>query len=304
MPAPTIIAGPAIVTFGGYSYYFEGDITLANPRETFQVGSSLAPAFDTRLISQSVTITGRPVSVHDTVGKYLPYSVGQIGNFLFTGSPLVIWTKAGIKHTYANAAITQLPTFNLSPIAPLFDGDIQFTCLADSTKELTDAAAWNALTSVAFTDATFDETKSTNPRYLATWGATFEDIESEDGFRFQVIAATSPKRVANWGVVNHTLTSLTALCRFTPVGLTEAQLYALTQLQGADAILPGQSLAKAGNSLVITAGGITATLGLAGPSNSGQRFGLEPLRPGEIEFIATRSWTAGVADALFSLAFA
>lgn len=303
MPAPTIIAGPAIATFGGYSYYFEGDLQLGLARETFKVGTSIAPSLDRRLISQQVTLSGRPASVHDTAAKYIPYGVGSVGSLLFANTPLVVWTKAGVKHTWANAAITGLPTFNFSPIAPLFDGDVQFTVLGDSTKELTDAAAWLAVTSVAFADTTFDETKSTNPRYLATWG-DWADIESEDGFRVQIVGSTSPKRVANWGVVNYTLTDLTAVCRFIPVGLAEGELYEMLQLQGADAILPGQSLAKAGDDLVISAGGISCTLSLAGPNAGAKRFGLEPLRDGEVEFIATRSWTAGVADPLFTLAFA
>ena len=83
MSAPTIIAGPAILTFGGYSYYFEGDLSVGLARETFKIGTSIAPSLDTRLISQAVTITGRPASVHDTVAKYIPYGVSAVGNLLF-----------------------------------------------------------------------------------------------------------------------------------------------------------------------------------------------------------------------------
>lgn len=302
MPAPTTIAGPAIVHFGGYSYYFEGDLTKAFARETFRIGTSLAPNIDARLVSQTVSLSGRPASVHDTVGKYVPYAVGAVGTLLFANTPLVVWTKAGVKHTWHNAAITGLPSFNFSPIAPLFAGDITFTCLGDSTKEPTDAAAWATVSAAAFADNTFNQAKSTNPRYLATWG-DWADLESEDGFRVQPVIAVSPKRVANYGIVNYLLSDFTAVCRFIPVGLAEGDLYDLLQLQGADAILPGQSLAKAGNDLVISGGGVSCTLSKAGPNAGQKRFGLEPLRDGEVEFIATRTWTAGAAQPLLTLAF-
>lgn len=111
------------------------------------------------------------------------------------------------------------------------------------------------------------------------------------------------KAIANWGNVNAILTSLTIGCRFTPVGIDEDDLWEALGLQDAGAIVPGESLTKADEDLVIAAGGVSFTLHSAGPKSGVTRYGLEPLRLGEVAFVTRRTFTAGVADPLFTVAF-
>lgn len=307
MGAPTIIAGPAIIQHNGQTYYTEGDITLNHNRETFAIVSSLGGEIDTRLISQMVEISFKPVGALDVVAKYLPYALTQIGTFLFTPTALkdvVVWAKDGTKTTWKNGAITKLPAFDLAATKSAL-GDMTLTVLGDPTKEATDEAAWNAIATEALVDATFDETKIITGRYTAAYGAApYAAMESEDGFRFEVALKLSAKKVANYGVVNMILSDITAVARFKPVGLTEAQLWTLMSLQGANAILPGQSVTKANKDLVITAAPVSFTLHKAGPISAVTQYGLEPLRFGEVAFAARKTWTTGAVNPLFTIAFA
>lgn len=305
MSVPTIIAGPAVVQFDSRTYYTEGDITVSLQRETFNVVSSLFGTIDTRLASQMAEIRFKPVGALDTVAKYMPYAASQVGQMLINqASPktVTIWAKDGTKTVWGSGFISALPTFTLSPRTTAI-GEMTLTCLGDPTKDATDAAAWNAITTAALSDATFDETKILTPQYLAEWGEDFVDLESIDGFTFVPALSLSPKRLANYGVVNYLLSDLIVTCRFSPGNLTEAEIWELLALQDTGAKQIGQSLSTA-NDLVITGGGVTFTLPKAGPTSAVTQYGLEPLRQGEVAFVNRKTWTTGVLQAPFSIAFA
>ena len=305
MSAPQIIAGPAIIQHGGQVYYSEGDITVSLARDTFLVSSACHGTIDERLVSQMVTLAFKPVSCLDVVAKYLPFAVTQIGTLLINQSEpasVVVWARDGRKTTWGAGFVSQLPSFNLSAVqVPV--GDMQIVAIGNPVKDLTDAAAWNTFAEAAFADTSFNETTILTPKYLATWGEIFEDLESETGFLVEPAMSFSMKSIANWGNVNALLTDITIGVRFTPVGLDEDDLWAALRLQGSDAITPGDSLTKDDEDLVISGGGVSFTLHNAGPKTGITRYGLEPLRIGEVAFVTRRTWTAGVADPLFTVAF-
>lgn len=304
MSYPTIIAGPAVVTFNGNSYYTEGDVTVGLKRNTFNVASAIAGVIDTRLSDQLVEISFKPVGALDVVAKYLPYAVGQIGSLLINPAalkPVVVWGKDGVKTTWASGFVSKLPAFTLSS-QKTAQGDMTLTALADPTKTLVDAAAWNAITTAALVDATFDETKIVTPLYKATLGAVFVDLESEDGFTFEVAMSMQLKKVDNYGNVNALLTDLITTARFKPVGKTLAEITTAVRLQGASAVQPGQSLSSA-DDLVISAAPYVFTLAKAGIAASAENYGLQQLRHGELMFVNRKTWTAGAINAPFTVAF-
>lgn len=307
MSAPTIIAGPAIVQLGSNTYYSEGDITVALKRNTWSPQTSIAGAIDTRLKSQMVEISFTPVGVLDTVAKYLPYAASQIGTLLFgsANTNCVIWTRAGQKITWENAAITKFPGFKASPLNALFTSALTITALGKNATAPTDAAAWNAITTASFTDATFDETLLLTPRYTAAWGSTspYSAMEPEDGFQLDFTMEVEPKETANYGITDMLLKEVKVEAKFTPVNLTEAQIWTLLNLQGSSALLPGDSVSKDGHDLVISAGDVSFTLHKAGPTDGGTNYGLTKLRQGEVSFMCKKTWSSGVLDNLFTVAF-
>lgn len=305
MSAPTIIAGPAIVQFNNQVYYSEGDITVSLARETFFVRTALGGVIDERLASQMVGISFKPASCLDVVAKYLPHALSSIGSLLIdAASPksVIIWAKDGRKTTWGAGFISKLPAFNLSAVdVPI--GDMEIVVLGNPTKDITAADAWNVFASAALTDTSFDQSKIITPRYLATWGTALVDCESETGFVFEPVMSFSMKKVANWGNVNALLTDITLGCRFVPVGIDEDDLWTVLGLQGTDALLPGESLTKADDDLVIEGGAVSFTLHNAGPKNAVTRYGLEPLRIGEVAFVTRKTWTTGAVNPLWTIAF-
>ena len=96
--------------------------------------------------------------------------------------------------------------------------------------------------------------------------------------------------------------------KFIPANCDAADLYTLFQLQGANAVLPGQDVASLNNDLVITGGttptALTVTLSKVGPEKTTTRYSLTELRAGECILYAKKTVTAGVLAPLLTVAIA
>jgi hypothetical protein len=296
------IAGPAVITFDSYTYFTKGDIQVRALLETFDVRTSLHGKIDERLKSRAYEIRFTPCGEVETVAKYFPYGAAQIGASIFAASDKTVQidTLAGQRWTFSRCAINKMPGLRLSA------GDTAYTemsilCLLKTSTEPTTDAAFAAVAAQAFSHAEFDETKITSPGYTAAWGTSPYDVmESVDGFTFEVNMGLRMDNVDRYGLVNVRLTSLEPSVRFTPAGLTESQWDALVIPDGASAVVPGQSLAKAGTDLVISkgAGYLKLTIADAGIKDHALAFGEAP-RLGELTFSNKRTWTAGVANEPF-----
>ncbi len=299
---PDIISGPAIISFDSYSYYTEGDIAVKLNREVTDIKTSMHGKIDERLKSQSVEISFTPAGEAENIAKYFPYGVSNIGAKLFTATdkPLEILTLAGEKITWHAAALTKMPPLRLGVGNTLF-GDMAFTCLGKDNTEPTNAAYFKSVASQVFSNTDFDETKIVTNRYTAAYGAApYAAMHSLEGFEIEIGMELRNQMVDSFGLTNIILAGLTATARFTPAGLTEAQVDTLLALQDTGAVLPGESLAKAGTDLVITGGDVSATVHKAGAKIVETKYGMESERHGQLEFMARRSWTAGAANALFT----
>lgn len=298
-----VIQGPAIITFNGNTYYTKGDIKVKHTRNTFDVDTSMHGKIDERMKSQSVEISFQPVGAIEDQLKYFPYVVADIGKSIFgaTDKTLAIKTLAGKVITWERAAVSKLPPIRLKATDTLF-GDMSFLCLGKSNAATDSSAFWNAVTTAAFNDATFDETLIKTAHYTAAYGsAPFNAMEALDGFEIEPGMTLQNIEVDAYGIVDAILTGLTVGARFTPVGLTEENIYTLMALQNTGALVPGESLTKTNTALVITSAALVVTLAKAGPKSSEFNYGLGKTRLGQIEFVSRRTWNAGVGDELFTL---
>jgi len=303
----TFIAGPAIVTFDGQTYTTKGDISVKIARETFDVVSSRHGKIDQRVKSYAIEVSFQPVGQIEDLDKYFPYDVDDIGKSIFPAVdlPLTINTIAGQEYTYPRAAMIKSPTLKLAATDTMF-GEMTFLCILKSATDFVTAGSLQAIAAEEFADTTFDQTKVGTPGYTAAYGTTpYAAMESLDGFTVEIGMEIIRDYVDRFGIVGARLKSLNASARFTPVGLTEAQWHTLVNLDGATIPIPGQSVAKADTDLVITGGttplAISITLHKAGIVNAGLAFGDAP-RLQELEFACKRTWTAGVANPLFTFA--
>ena len=298
------IAGPAIITFDSQVYYSQGDVMVKSRLETWNVNTSMHGQIDERLKSRAYEISFTPAGEIEGLTKYFPYAVGNIGASIFSASDkaLTIQTLAGQLYTFSRAAMIKMPSLTMGAGKTAF-GDMTFLALLKTSTEATDAAAFLAIAATAFADTAFDETKITSPGYTAAYGTSpYAAMESVDGFTVEIGMGIKYDSVDRYGIVNARLTSLTASARFTPVGLTEAEWETLVLPDGATAVLPGQSLSKAGTDLVISKAStyLKCTIFKAGIKDHGLTFGEGP-RLGELVFTSKRTWTAGVANPLFTI---
>jgi hypothetical protein len=312
---PNIIVGPAIIQWNGKSFYSKAGIKAEFKRETFKIETDFDGQIDERAKTQVTEITFQPDGQVSTLSKYFPYSVAQIGSSIFgaTSLPLVIQTKfggasnTGQTITYPRAALSKQPQLRLKPTETLF-GEMAFTCLGVPSVQPTGASAWQAIADSAFADTSYDETTIVTDGYSAAYGSSpYNAIGSMAGFEIELGMETEKIIADDFGIVDMILKSLTAKAKFAPSNLTEAQLYTLLNNQGTGYVYPGQSLSKSNTNLIIAGSGnaahtLTVTINNAGPKQAGFMYSAKKHRFEAIEFTSKRTWSSGVANALWTLA--
>lgn len=312
-----MITGPAILKIGSGPYlYSAAGFTVSFKTATGDIPSDLHGPLGKFAISQMATITGKEVGriTSAILATLLPLGVGNVGQSVLTSADVAveIWTQAGQKITWARGGITKYPDLMLSAKASLFASDFEVTCLGAATTSgatsPTSAAHWNAITTAAFTESSttgFDASKIQRYRYTAAFGSSpYDAMTGQDGFKVSIAQATQTIPDDNQGIGDIIMLGLTAGVTFTPSNLTEAQVATLVALQGTSARLPGDLIGGTTN-LVITgtgaSSGFALTLNKAGFSDADMVYKSGALRTGQVQGWAARSFTAGVADALFTL---
>ena len=318
-PLPSLIVGPAIVTWNGYTYYTKAGVKVAFTRDTFKIETDFDGTIDERHKSQKATVSLQPVGMITTMSGMFPYAISMVGKSVFTGTdlPLVIVTKfggtgnAGQTITYPRGALTKTPQLRLKPTDTLF-GDLEFTCLGDPTVQPNGATAWETIASATFADTSFDETAITTDIYSAAFGSSpYNAMGSKTGFEIDIELDLKTIEDDSFGIVDMILAGMTAKAKFVPNNITQAQFATLLAYQNTGYIYPGQSVSKSNTDLVITGSGnlgsghtLTATIKNAGPKAGTYMYGVDKHRFEAIEFTSKRTWTSGAANALFTLAAA
>ena len=316
---PSIITGPAIVTWNGNSYYTKTGVKADFKRATFKITTDTDGEIDERMKAQLAEVTFQPVGMmgaaSTAMAAYYPYGTGAIGKSIFgaTNLPLVIVTKfggannAGQTIIYPRGALTKLPQLRLRATDTLF-GEMTFSCLGDPTVQPNGANAWETIADATFADTSFNETQIVTDIYVAAYGASpYNAMGSMAGFEVNLGMAVDTIDADDFGRVDMVLKSLTATAKFAPSSLTQAQVAALLSYQNSGYIFPGQSLADAGTDLVIAGSGkgartLSVTLHQAGPKQGGFIYATGKHRLGAIEFTSRRTWTSGAANPLWTIA--
>jgi hypothetical protein len=305
---PTVIQGPAYINRGTLWVYTEDDIVVDYKRETWNPKGSITGNLGERLKSTHVEISCKPVGEAESLTGYWPFGPTDIGKSILAATPLAIIPMVGNKITFPRSGVLQMPSLSLAPLNTAWQA-MKFICLGDPAVEPTNAAYFQTIAAIAggegSADTHFDQTKVVSPRYLGTWGAApFDALESEAGWEVTPIMETKMMQGANWGLLDVILTSLGVSARASLINITEAQYDTLMKLQGATALRPGDTISSSGDDrdLVIAGTGLSVTLKHMGVSEAQLRYGAGTFRQGPVKFVNRRTWTTGVADALWTLA--
>lgn len=310
---PLVIRGSGCVTLNGFAYYWKDALTIKPVRKTFTVESDYAGPLDDRVTSLMVDIEFTPVGMMTSLVKFYPYgpsnlvSALSVGSSIFGGpgvnNPATIATKAGQTIAYNRAGIYKSPTLYLSPNKTAF-GPMTIRAIGKSGVLPTDAAYLKTIASTAFSDTSFDPTKIVTDIYSASLGSRsspYNAMGARSGFEIEPVYSMEDVPDDGIGIADTTLTGVRWKCRFAPNNLTEAQVDALANWQGTSAIIPGQSVSRDNESLIMNADVMTASLFNVGVISGEHGVGVKKDRNGMIEFITKQTFTAGVAQPQVSL---
>jgi hypothetical protein len=302
--------GPAVVTYGGDTFYTNADILSRFGPVWKPVNTSMYGQVDKFIKDRVYKVPLRLWGAWENLGVLFPgYALApQAGASIFgtSAAPLVILARNGDQITYQNAQITKLANLYLGMDADLFAADVEFTCIIGNSGGSTmynpeDANAYYATaTGQSYTDNAFVKTNYKRVRFTGAWGAMagFTAVIPQKGFQIGWELDTKPLTCDGLGTVDFTIGEnvLQGTCKCIPIQPTIAQLEAQVAAQG---VPLGTLLSNASADLTLTGnGGPVIVLKGAAISEHGYAFGPEPLRQGEITWTTTRGFTSNVPNAV------
>ena len=295
----TIITGPALVQYGGQSFWSKGDVVLKPLVNKFAVNVSAFGEVDGRINDKRVEVTFEPDGrfTSGLLAVLFPYAARSIGASLYGASDaeLVVWSRAGVKLSVPNAAITKLANLRFG-VGQTIQGSMTFTGLLKNATAPETAGAYWAVTSESYPgDTGFATSDILTKAYSSAWGSSpWDSFLTEGGWDVQLDMQTAPQMVDGLGTVDITLQELKVTASAIPVGPTEAQLLAAMQQNQA----MGTSYATA-NDLIISATGVYFKMSKAGLMEADLGWGAQRKRIGPCKWQATRTVTAGTPDPLY-----
>lgn len=307
--------GPAIVSYGGETFYTNADILSRFGPVWNPVNTSMYGQVDKFIKDRVYKLPLRLWGAWENLSMLFPsYAMNpQAGASVFgtTATPLVILARNGDQITYHNAQITRLANLHLGVDADLFAADLEFTCIIGNSSGTTlhnpeDASAYYTVaTGQTYTDNAFAKTNYKRVRFTGAWGsiAGFTSVIPQKGFQVSWDLDVRPLTCDGLGTVDFTVGEnvLQGTCKCIPIQPTMAQLEAQVAAQG---VPLGTLLSNTSADLTLTGNGGSPAVVLKGAaiSEHGYTFGIEPLRQGEITWTTTRGFTANAPDAVASVA--
>lgn len=307
--------GPALVTYGGASLYANADILARFGPVWSPVNTSMYGQVDKIIKDRIYKLSLRLWGAWESLSVLFPsYALApQAGASIFgtAATPLVILARNGDQITYKNAQITKLANLYLGVDSDLFAADVEFTCIignsAGTTMFAPETAAAYYATAIgqSYADNAFAKTNFKRVRFLGAWGALagFTAIIPQKGFQISWELDAKPLTCDGLGTVDFTIgaNTLQGSCKCIPIQPTIAQLEAQVADQG---VQLGTLLSNNVADLTLTGNGGAPVIVLknAGITEHGYAFGIEPLRMGELTWMTTRGFSAGVPAAVATAA--
>ncbi|MEZ0299931.1 MAG: hypothetical protein ACAI35_26030 [Candidatus Methylacidiphilales bacterium] len=295
----TILKGPALVKYNSATFYSKGDITLTTQHQTMNVEVDRYGKVDERVLDTEIKVTFTPSGEWEALSVLFSHVTRPIGDFITdnTDKPLVIHTFAGTKLTLHNAAITKMPNIRGSATETLL-AEVEFTSFVKNNVERTTANSRWTIENEALSDTTFNPASILVQSYTLGWGdAPWDSMSTKDGFTLEWTLGLTPVNTDKDGVVTQQLSNLDVAVKAQVLGITESDLMTKMLIQGSDAAR-GRSLSSEADNLVISSTGVHIIVYGAALKTSPQTFGRTSLRIGELEWIATRTFTGGTANPL------
>ncbi len=303
-----ILRGPCQLIYnGGNPLYSKGDVIITARTTTLGIGTSGFGEIDQRAadIEYRIRLTPSGQLGNDAAQLYANVSLG-VGASIFGATDRTLVIKPFISPqavlTFKNVGISRMPNLRLTAGETAF-GEMEFTALRS------DASTWETADSIVAASAhsapdhaSFAASNHIVEPWSAAWGsAPWDSFQTENGWTITPSMELSEQRVDNAGLIDYCVRALSVTAQATPIdtSLTEAVVLAKLGHAGSGRIR-GQSLAALGADLVLNASeaGVQITLDQAALIDAQLGWGSESKRIGQCTWRATRTFTAGAANAL------
>lgn len=297
----TILKGPGFISFGAASIHSEGDITVTRVDEWSDAVTAGFGRIGRKLKDRRIEIEATP-SMYQDLSVLFPHSTKQPGDVLFGGTDatLVITPRNGRTLTILNAVITGLPGLRLNAAPPLFKSPIKWTGLvvnSGGAGTLTDfytqgGSVGSNVAQTGFVAASVMAGRFTGTRNSVT-------LRTEKGFEIDFPMQLEADQPDGEPTINYRLKSLEAVCKCSPMGLTEsAYLSLINEADGVDigGAITGYDLVIAGESSGKPSVTLKNTLLVPGGFNYGEKF-----RLGDLTFETVRQISSNALAALWTI---
>lgn len=299
----SVIRGPAIITFASVTMYTESDIVLTPGLSTAPVNTSFFGSVDDIDLDAIVSVQFTPAGVWAYKTALLLNATRAIGSDIYgSDATCVIHALNGDKITLKAAALRQLPQLRFAVGQQLYGPATITGIRADNTAWSTAESLYKTETA-AFSDTSFDPANIVMQTYSIVWGvaAPWSAVTTDVGATVDFSMQLTPVVTDDSGTIGETFGGISAVARFRPLNATGANVLDLLRLQYTGAARGARRSALKAN-LVISGTGVSFTLNNAHPISGGVNFGSTAIRPGEVAFGTSRSFTTGAMTALFTLA--
>lgn len=224
-------------------------------------------------------------------------------NRLVVNNPLTIQTmdpSNGQLITLFNSAVSKMPDINCTATATLLE-EVEFDAFIVDASAVSDPASLYSIASSPYQgDTTFDPVNILTQPIAVSWGAVapFDSFYTKTGVKISFALSLQNIDVDGYGILSKRISDLSVTAKLTPIGVQAEDFLNAMVLQGSGAGI-GRSIGSAGHNLDLSAPGFFARLYQAGLRGGPEVFSRSKDRIGELTFVATRSFTAGLPNPLF-----
>ena len=228
---------------------------------------------------------------------------GGSGSKLVVNNPLTVQSKDGSLYTFPNAAITKMPNITVHSTGMLL-GAVTLDFFIKDNANLSDTNSLYTLAANPWPgDGGITPSQIITAAPTITWGATppWNSFNTKNGIQVEFAETFDDIEVDGLATISKRYTGLVVTGRFQPVGPNTGDLPIALLLQGAGASI-GRSLSAAGNNLVVSiATQLNIVLNNAALRGGPEQYMVRGDRIGELTVVATRTFTNGVPNPLFSV---
>lgn len=306
-----VIVGPAKITRNSLAVHSQGNIVVREVNPLFDIPVDAYGKIDSRMIDSLVNVSFTPDGrwTSNIRSLLFPHLNPTIGADIFSNSdvPLYIDDVNENRHTIIASALTKMPQLILRPDATMI-GAAEFAGVRgtgadwnDPDKLYTMASTGGTLTDTAFAIADI-KTQIYSLVWTGITGFTTA-VYSVDGWTVDWEVDVAPIKIDEVGTVKMVLTSVRAMIKGRPLGVTYANITAAMKNQGTGG-RRGRSLAAASADAILTGedGSTIITIKNANLHEGGFNFGSSIVRDGELAWISTRPFATGAPAAIATLA--